>query len=146
MVQFQILELSIAVWITFKMTYSSSSSSTVVSSSVVVDKVIIIPFSPQGEVLDLRPVPGADKNLVFDARLPDGLAVGNAFIEQKRAKRQAKNENEAAKQAESLPAGYRETDDVGKISSEYVCDDLPDVGPYDSDDPRSDPDGYLSRF
>ena len=123
-----------------------SSSSTVVSSSGVVDKVIIIPLSPQDEVCDPRPVPRGNKKLVFDARLPDGLAMGNAFIEQKRAKRQAKNEKAAAKQAESLPAGDRDTDNVGTISSEYVCDDLPDVGPYDSDDPRSDPDVYLSRF
>ena len=103
----------------------TSSSSIVVSSSGVVDKVIIIPLSPQGEVRDPRPLPHGDKKLVFDARLPDGLAVGNAFIEQKRAKRQTKNERAAAKQAESLPAGDHDTEDVGTISSEYVCDDLP---------------------
>ena len=118
------------------------SSLTVVSSSGAVDKVIIIPLSPKGEVCDPRPKPHAVKKLVFDARLPDGLAVGNAFIEQQRVKRQAKNEKAAAKQVESLPSGNRDADDVGTISTKYVCNDLP----YDSDDPRSDPDGYLSRF
>ena len=107
-----ILGLNIAVWISFKM--SSSSSSTVVSSSGALNKVIILPPSQKGEVRDARPTPRADKKLVIAAMLPDGLAVGNPLIEQKRAKRQSKNEKAAAKQAERLSA---ENPDVGNVGA-----------------------------
>ena len=43
-------------------------------------------------------MPRADKEMVSNLRLPNGLAVGNELIE--RAKRQAKNEKAAAKQIE----------------------------------------------
>ena len=79
--------MDVAFFITFE---RSSSSSTILSSLVAVDEVIILPFSPKTEVLDPRPTPGADKDVLSDTRLPDSLAQGNALNEQKQTKRLAK--------------------------------------------------------